>query len=607
MVNGVNNNYNLINAPAGSGKTTYITKEIYMLINKNSKRKILCITFTNRAVDELKSRINSEQVDISTIHSFINKFLSPFKRNKKVIGYYKELYRLDKETKIKSIKYNERVKDNISEGEIGHDSLLKFTYKLCERFPKLNSKLKKYSHIFIDEYQDTNRIILKLFYKGIYGTSVKLYLLGDKMQKIYDRGLDLQLEEILSEFNQSKSLSNNYRSSEPIVDVLNEIYNDKKYEQKCRSDISSTLKPKIILTNNLDQTQKDLISKNKYLTLVLFNKDMFNKAGFGKLYQAYNRIPQYRYGNRYTASDILKESDDNVDDLLNLFKTLFDMYKWIKEKSYGELLRTITKNKYMNNAFIFTTHEDKVDFSFELVGLIKELLNTKTLDDWLNVWKKQRFINSTNVYKVMQEDMYKEALMLSVEQYVTWYEFTKNQYISTQHSVKGEGHDRVIFVSKDGYRSPNIKIYSLFNLWCEVDISFTEIEKFYYDYLKEIRDLQVFLTENLGEKLKCKEYGKIEKQVEDRLKKIYAKFEDNDYFKYFYLNNFKEENISCTTLKNKILKTNELEGVFNAYKIFYVGCSRAKEELIVLIDKNKLTNLDKFKEKFKHMKFFIEE
>lgn len=65
------NNMFLVNAPAGSGKTTFIENTIINLIAQYPNRRILSITYTNRAKDELNSRINSKNVTIDTIHSFL--------------------------------------------------------------------------------------------------------------------------------------------------------------------------------------------------------------------------------------------------------------------------------------------------------------------------------------------------------------------------------------------------------------------------------------------------------------------------------------------------------------------------------------------------------
>ncbi len=46
----------LINAPAGSGKTTQIKTMIRQFIIESPNDNILCITYTNRAADELSKR-----------------------------------------------------------------------------------------------------------------------------------------------------------------------------------------------------------------------------------------------------------------------------------------------------------------------------------------------------------------------------------------------------------------------------------------------------------------------------------------------------------------------------------------------------------------------
>lgn len=45
----------------------------------------------------------------------------------------------------------------------------------------------------------------------------------------------------------------------------------------------------------------------------------------------------------------------------------------------------------------------------------------------------------------------------------------------------------------------------------------------------------------------------------------------------------------------KIFKITEIEGILAAYKLFYVGCSRARKNLIIVVDENKVTG---FKETF---------
>ena len=67
-----------VDAGAGSGKTFTLNQLIgYILINKKdslrvNSQKILCITYTNVAVEEIKSRIRFKKfVTVSTIHKFL--------------------------------------------------------------------------------------------------------------------------------------------------------------------------------------------------------------------------------------------------------------------------------------------------------------------------------------------------------------------------------------------------------------------------------------------------------------------------------------------------------------------------------------------------------
>jgi len=59
MVNEIIDNIFLVNAPAGSGKTTWIKQEVQEYLKKYLDNNILCITFTNRAALELGQGIDS--------------------------------------------------------------------------------------------------------------------------------------------------------------------------------------------------------------------------------------------------------------------------------------------------------------------------------------------------------------------------------------------------------------------------------------------------------------------------------------------------------------------------------------------------------------------
>ena len=56
----------------------------------------------------------------------------------------------------------------------------------------------------------------------------------------------------------------------------------------------------------------------------------------------------------------------------------------------------------------------------------------------------------------------------------------------------------------------------------------------------------------------------------------------------------------------KIFKITKMEGILTAYKLFYVGCSRARKNLIIMVEKNKIINFkEKFVDKIKKIGFTV--
>lgn len=82
----------LINAPAGSGKTTQIKSMVRGFMLENPKDNILCITYTNRAADELTGDLKSEHIFVGTIHSFLHNFMQRYFTHSDILNLYFERY-----------------------------------------------------------------------------------------------------------------------------------------------------------------------------------------------------------------------------------------------------------------------------------------------------------------------------------------------------------------------------------------------------------------------------------------------------------------------------------------------------------------------------------
>jgi DNA helicase-2/ATP-dependent DNA helicase PcrA len=66
---------------AGSGKTETLKQVIECLANNNSNNRVVCITHTNKAAEEIGSRVKVGLVSPTTIHSFLGSLIKPFKKN----------------------------------------------------------------------------------------------------------------------------------------------------------------------------------------------------------------------------------------------------------------------------------------------------------------------------------------------------------------------------------------------------------------------------------------------------------------------------------------------------------------------------------------------
>jgi len=245
---------------AGSGKTETLKNVLEYISENHPNKKVACITHTNLAVDEIKSRVG-DKYTISTIHSFLNSIIKDYKKNifqcifelfkvekiernelnfydgdekeqkkqehekyKKVYEKYaKKLFtvthdRIDKpegkkiydanpviyntnlNTRIEKlneiiksqieakdynkIQYNETRFDSYNDLTFGHDGLLEIAYQLFSSFPKIGKILQdKFDYIFIDEYQDTNEKIIKIFLEHLpQSDTTVIGLFGDAMQ-----------------------------------------------------------------------------------------------------------------------------------------------------------------------------------------------------------------------------------------------------------------------------------------------------------------------------------------------------------------------------------------------------------------------------------------
>jgi len=267
----------LILAGAGSGKTKVITHRFAYLTTalKIAPTSILAMTFTNKAANEMKGRIetltgkSTDGLWIGTFHSLSARIL---RRDINKLGYrndfciyddrdsgqlvrsilkefkiHEALYKgiLSKISSLKAamigpddilanedsygfdekfarvyVRYQDELKKN---NALDFDDLIMFTVKLYEDHPSVLKKYQKdFSHLMIDEFQDTNTSQYRLA-KLLASKHKNICAVGDDDQSIYKfRGAEVKnIHTFKKEFKKTKviRLEQNYRSTKRILDI----------------------------------------------------------------------------------------------------------------------------------------------------------------------------------------------------------------------------------------------------------------------------------------------------------------------------------------------------------------------------------------------------
>lgn len=647
MANTVSENMFLINAPAGSGKTTFIKNKINEIIENNKTCNILCITYTKRAAEELMAKINSKNVKIATIHSFISEFLKIYFSNRKVIDLYFETYKEnilnrinnpsnDEQINItnqkykeehdgnlsfeyiknntKSISYNELSYNSLYYGGLSHDALLSFAEILLDKFPIIKKRLSSlYEYIFIDEYQDTSANILRFFYNSVKDTQTKLFLCGDKMQQIY-KNYDGTFEEYLTKFNSSTFLLNtNYRSSECIVTVLNNIYNDSSFIQKISAIQEKGKKPQVYITEDVNSTLNTIEDETpKIFKLFIYNKERFEKIGAKNLYEQVSNMEKYSFGKKYSPVDVLLKNDiDNPDPLFKLLFELNDFLKKYKLKQYGLLIQKINNKKhkiYNKDTLKINKHEDKNNFQTLIESIYNKYNENIKILEFLKFINDKNFILNSIIENYLEDtenNEYSNVLEQNIGEFQKLCEYLETPKISTQHGVKGEGHDEVVFIAEDS-GNPSVKMYKFFELMAKNDVCYNEFENFYYEYIKDVNN---FENKNNIKVLELKKdtYNQYASSLNELLHKLNQKYNNNLYYKFFFWDSYQlyVQKSGVTKFRNAI-NPNNIFGTLIAYKLFYVGCSRAKKTLKIIVKRSKLDGFyNEFKDKIQKLGFDV--
>lgn len=422
----------LVLAGAGSGKTRVVTYRIAHLLSVGvPSSEILALTFTNKAAEEMRTRVKKmadQYVLISTFHSLGARIL---RESINVLGYQNDFTIYDENDSLQLLKnclasmgykdekgllkslriaisnakndllspndlktsfqsrtdellkdvfisYQDKLKEY---NALDFDDLLYLTVKLFQGSKEtLEHYQKRWSFILIDEYQDTNAAQY-LMTKLLVEKHSNLFVVGDPDQSIYSwRGANIHnILEFEKDYDNAQviTLEQNYRSTSNILEAANGLikHNETRYEKRLWSDLGAGEKISVYIAENERQEAQfvieELIQKTKENHIPLKECVIFYRTNSqSRTFEdtlLKYRIPYVIYGG------LSFYQRREIKDILALLRMV------ISDSDYLAFARTINLPKRgIGNTTLIKLRSAAEEAQLPILSLIRKLISRET-------------------------------------------------------------------------------------------------------------------------------------------------------------------------------------------------------------------------------------
>ncbi|MCE1189537.1 MAG: UvrD-helicase domain-containing protein [Ignavibacteria bacterium] len=480
----------LLEAGAGAGKTYSLIKALRYIIAKNSRyllrkdQRVACITFTNVAKNEIRTRTDSHPAILSeTIHSFCWSLIVDFQPSMRTI-----IPKLDKWKQrieeaggvgtrkvIYDLGYPKVEEEGIF---LHHDDVIDLTVRLMKEQKFRTILASRYPVIFIDEYQDTNKSFANSLKTHFIDpeTGPLIGFFGDHWQKIYGQEACGKIEwDKLTEIKKEA----NFRSDKLIVECLNMMRPE--LPQKIKDEQSQGMID-ILHTNmwvgtrrNEAQWDGDLPVENARAYRIRAKEYLmgrgwdFNPQETKILMLTHNLLADEQgyknLANVFSHNDsFIKKEDDYIEYFVDYLEPICNAYQ---SRKYGEMFKVLGQRTPN-----IRTLKDKVKWKNDFDKLIK-IRNSGSIGDVIDHLKetqrprlsdkiesKERKIVDieTVAENERSEDdkRFMERLQnlkrVSYKEVTTLTKFVEDQTLfATNHGVKGAEFENVFIVIGRGW------------------------------------------------------------------------------------------------------------------------------------------------------------
>lgn len=465
-----------VEAGAGSGKTYSLNKIIEWIQDNKwyeysiKGKKVACLTYTNAAVNVIISRLKDQSFIVpSTIHTFAWNNISQFQS-----------------TLMNLIEKNDLLPDDILIEDIlkvsytlGHKYVEKGTLYLYHNdvitlFTLMldNSKFRgiltqKYPVILIDEYQDSYKPLIDKFLEYFISQNCgpQFGFFGDAWQTIYqsNKACGLIVDENLEVIKKVA----NFRSSPKIVDLLN----------KLRPDL-----PQVSAIDNYEGIVM-VVTSNDYLGTRRIDRNFKGELLKEVLEERINKIEEHckkstpdgekikilMITHKVLASqqgyesllELFGDGFKNADDPIFTFvmNTIEPLIKALSSNNMTLLFETLGVTRYpiQNKAQKKEWHKLNEKLSKAKLRTLKDVLQILISSKLVPIPPKVlEFYNdiSINPNKEYQNGTVQQIAEIPYVEFSKGVDYLKpDSVFSTDHGVKGEEYDNVIFVVSKGWNN----------------------------------------------------------------------------------------------------------------------------------------------------------
>ena len=603
----------ILEGGAGSGKTFSLISIIEKISRDEPDKSIVCITYTNNAVAEIRERITNDKLKVSTIHEFIWSIIEQFQNEIKCclidlinddeqkafikpLDYPNESQLTDTYFEKTRVDYDERYSMSIIDNrvQISHDHIVIVAEKMFSTYPKLCDILIDIAdYIFVDEYQDTSPLVVKILLEYIQNRTKKniVGFFGDSMQSIYDSGIG-----DLSSYNLEKiAKAQNRRNPKKVIDLANKFRDDGLVQIPSGDVDAPNMNNGNVIQgvvkfiygdgiNHLEDLRNSKLYKDlefdisqKTKELRLTHKLNAEMAGFSKLFELYNSdlfVKLITNMKKKISANELVDKGKSFEELVEEAKIVFGkggpliidivkstpellaIYNIIKTFSFEEVISKSKINKDSLLAYKFNGLNNRYEAGTDRDRILKRLDLIYELLELYKIGKHNEFLRITR-FKITSSD---DKITLSK--------------IMTEISANDTTIGRVIelaertgLISKDDLFTSFIENKGCY-LWLR-------LEKLpFQEYVNSIAYLREYVSVITQHKVKGSEYENVLVLL------------DNGRWNQYNFNTIFGKGSANENVQNR------------TKKLFYVAITRAMKNLIVYMPSNDQQIVEKAQDYF---------